>query len=414
MGFDGRVIATVGSSNKKTEALSWSRAYDSSLQPGSSIKPVVVYPLAIEKKLINFSSVLPDKPLEKYERDDYGNYVPGPNNHYGYYKGDVLLPDAIEISSNATVAQVMDMDEMGPQEAYKQAVTNMGFAHLHEDDAYNAGGLSIGGLRGGVTVREMASAFTYMGNGGLYYQPYTYYYITDSEGNIIIDNRDAVPKRAYSPETAGIMNRLLHYNVNNSVTTRAGTTKIGDWDIIGKTGTTDGGKDSWFCGLSPYASLAVWTGFDDPHRISDTSVSTRTWRKVMSAYLEGMEHKEYNLPSTLTKAQYNPYTGLIVSTDDLSGQYIGYYTEDNMPTFGSWSDGYEDEWYDSDDEYTEDDSNFGGEDTGETEETVDPSAPVEEESAPIVEEPTAPVADVTQPQGGGDPPPAPEVTQPAA
>lgn len=414
MGFDGRVIATVGSSNKKTEALSWSRAYDSSLQPGSSIKPVVVYPLAIEKKLINFSSVLPDKPLEKYELDDYGNYVQGPNNHYGYYKGDVLLPDAIEISSNATVAQVMDMDEMGPQEAYKQAVTNMGFAHLHEDDAYNAGGLSIGGLRGGVTVREMASAFTYMGNGGLYYQPYTYYYITDSEGNIIIDNRDAVPKRAYSPETAGIMNRLLHYNVNNSVTTRAGTTKIGDWDIIGKTGTTDGGKDSWFCGLSPYASLAVWTGFDDPHRISDTSVSTRTWRKVMSAYLEGMEHKEYNLPSTLTKAQYNPYTGLIVSTDDLSGQYIGYYTEDNMPTFGSWSDGYEDEWYDSDDEYTEDDSNLGGEDTGETEETVDPSAPVEEESAPIVEEPTAPVADVTQPQGGGDPPPAPEVTQPAA
>lgn len=414
MGFDGRVIATVGSSNKKTEALSWSRAYDSSLQPGSSIKPVVVYPLAIEKKLINFSSVLPDKPLEKYELDDYGNYVPGPNNHYGYYKGDVLLPDAIEISSNATVAQVMDMDEMGPQEAYKQAVTNMGFAHLHEDDAYNAGGLSIGGLRGGVTVREMASAFTYMGNGGLYYQPYTYYYITDSEGNIIIDNRDAVPKRAYSPETAGIMNRLLHYNVNNSVTTRAGTTKIGDWDIIGKTGTTDGGKDSWFCGLSPYASLAVWTGFDDPHRISDTSVSTRTWRKVMSAYLEGMEHKEYNLPSTLTKAQYNPYTGLIVSTDDLSGQYIGYYTEDNMPTFGSWSDGYEDEWYDSDDEYTEDDSDLGGEDTGETEETVDPSAPVEEESAPIVEEPTAPVADVTQPQGGGDPPPAPEVTQPAA
>ena len=414
MGFDGRVIATVGSSNKKTEALSWSRAYDSSLQPGSSIKPVVVYPLAIEKKLINFSSVLPDKPLEKYELDDYGNYVPGPNNHYGYYKGDVLLPDAIEISSNATVAQVMDMNEMGPQEAYKQAVTNMGFAHLHEDDAYNAGGLSIGGLRGGVTVREMAAAFTYMGNGGLYYQPYTYYYITDSEGNIIIDNRDAVPKRAYSPETAGIMNRLLHYNVNNSVTTRAGTTKIDDWDIIGKTGTTDGGKDSWFCGLSPYASLAVWTGFDDPHRISDTSVATKTWRKVMSAYLEGMEHKEYNLPSTLVKAQYNPYTGLIVSTDDLSGQYIGYYTEDNMPTFGSWSDGYEDEWTDTEVDYTEEDSGSEGEETGDTEETVDPSASVEDPSAPIVEDPSAPVTDETQPQGGGENSPSPDVTQPAA
>lgn len=412
MGFDGRVIATVGSSNKKTGALSWSRAYDSVLQPGSAIKPVVVYPLAIEKKLINFSSIVEDKPLEKYEIDEYGNYIPGPNNHYSGYKGDILLPQAIEISSNATVAQVMDM--MGPQEAYTQVVTNMGFSHLHEDDAHIAGGLSIGGLTGGITVREMAAAYSYMGNGGLYYQPYTYYYITDSEGNIIIDNRDPIPKKAYSPETAGIMNRLLHYNVNNSVTTYAGNTKIGDWDIIGKTGTTDGGKDSWFCGLSPYASLAVWTGFDDPHRIGNTSIATNTWRKVMSAYLEGMEHKEYNLPPTLVKAQYNPYTGLIVSTDDPSGQYVGYYTEDNMPTFGSWSDGYDTgEWDESSGDYSEEESGTGEGEGGEGE-VVDPSAPVEDPSAPVVEDPSAPVVDVTEPQQGEENPPAPVGTQPAA
>ena len=65
------------------------------------------------------------------------------------------------------------------------------------------GALSIGGMNGGVTVREMAAAYTYLGNGGLYYEPYTYYYVTDSEDNIIIDNRDAVPKQAYSAETAG-------------------------------------------------------------------------------------------------------------------------------------------------------------------------------------------------------------------
>ena len=414
MGFDGRVIATVGSSNPKVGALSWSRAYDSALQPGSSIKPVVVYPLAIDKKLINFSSLVLDKPLEKYEVDEYGNYIPGPNNHYGYYKGNILLPDAIEISSNATVAQVMDMEGMGPQEAYKQAVTNMGFSHLSEDDAYNAGGLSIGGLRGGVTVREMAAAFAYMGNGGLYYKPYTYYYITDSEGNIIIDNKDPVPKKAYSPETAAIMNRLLHYNVNNSVTTRAGTTKIGDWDIIGKTGTTDGGKDSWFCGLSPYASLAVWTGFDEPHRISDTSVSTRTWRKVMSSYLDGMEHKEYNLPSTLIKAQYSPGSGLIVSTDNPSGQYVGYYTEDNMPTYGGWIDDYgSEDWSDDGEDYSDTEASEG-EDTGNTGETVDPSAAVEDESTPVADDPSAPVSDVTEPQGGEENPPVSDVTQPAA
>ncbi|MGN1137883.1 MAG: penicillin-binding transpeptidase domain-containing protein, partial [Ruminococcus sp.] len=106
-------------------------------------------------------------------------------------------------------------------------------------DKVNAGGLSIGGLNGGVTVREMAAAFTYMGNGGLYYKPYTYYYVTDSDDNIIIDNRDIIPKQSYSQETAYIMNRLLHYNMTYGSHTNAAYARIDGWDICGKTGTTD-------------------------------------------------------------------------------------------------------------------------------------------------------------------------------
>ena len=52
----------------------------------------------------------------------------------------------------------------------------------------------------------MAAAYTYMGNGGLYYEPYTYYYVTDSEDNVIIDNRDAVPKQAMTLTLSFIMN----------------------------------------------------------------------------------------------------------------------------------------------------------------------------------------------------------------
>ena len=109
MGFDGRVIATVGSSNKKTEALSWDRATMSSLQPGSSIKPVVVYPYAIDNKMLYFSSQIEDAPLEKYETNEYGELVSGLKNWYAGYKGTMLLPDAIEISSNGTAAQAMKM-----------------------------------------------------------------------------------------------------------------------------------------------------------------------------------------------------------------------------------------------------------------------------------------------------------------
>lgn len=336
MGFDGRVIATVGSSKKKTQALEWDRATHSKLQPGSSIKPVIVYPYAIDNKLLYYSSVVKDEPVDNW-KDENGQLVSGPNNAYYGYKGDMLLPDAIEWSSNATAVQTMNLIG-GPSVAYEQAVTKMGFKSLSEQDTQNTGALSMGGMNGGVSVREMAAAYNYLGNGGLYYEPYTYYYVTDSEDNIIIDNREAVPKQAYSAETASIMNRLLSYNVTNSAHTNAQYARISGWDIIGKTGTTDDDKDSWFCGLSPYATMATWCGFDQPASISNTSTSARFFSNVMAKYLEGKEQKEYNISPNLVEAQYNPYNGLIVTTDSPMGKYIGYYTEDNMPAMGGYYD----------------------------------------------------------------------------
>ena len=338
MDFDGRVIATVGSSNRKTQALQWDRATHSSLQPGSSIKPVLVYPIAIENKQIYYSSLLKDEQLPNYKYVD-GAWVAGPNNAYGSYNGDMILPDAIEWSSNCTAVQTMELIG-GPSIAYEQAVTKMGFEKLTEEDGQITGSLSIGGTNGGVSVREMAASYTYLGNGGLYYEPYTYYYVTDSEGNTIIDNRDAVPKQAYSAETATIMNRLLSYNVTNSAHTNAAYARVSGWDILGKTGTTDDDKDSWFCGASPYATMATWCGFDDPDTISNygRTISAKFFSQVMGKYLEDKEEKEYNLSPNVIKAQYNPYTGLIVSTESLSGKYIGYYTEDNMPAFGGYYD----------------------------------------------------------------------------
>ena len=77
----------------------------------------------------------------------------------------------------------------GPSVAYEQAITKMGFEKLTEEDGQITGALSIGGTNGGVSVREMAASYTYLGNGGLYYEPYTYYYVTDAEDNVIIENR---------------------------------------------------------------------------------------------------------------------------------------------------------------------------------------------------------------------------------
>lgn len=328
IGLDGRVIATVGSSEKKDANLLHDRATMSFLQPGSSIKPVVAYPYALERNLINYSSIISDDPLESWI---YNDGTHGPNNWYEYnHKKGLMTVEAIEWSSNCCAAQCIEMIG-GPEVAHDHATTFLGFKHLNEDDRYATASLSLGGMNGGVSVREMANAYTYVANGGMHFEPYTYYYVTDNRGNIILDNRNNIGVQAYSKDTATIMNRMLNYNIENCAHTQAWRASVYGWEICGKTGTTNDDYDSWFCGVSPYASLAVWTGFDDPARIGDTGVAASTFSSVMSRYLEDKEYKDYDLSEGVIEAEYCTVTGKL-ATDICKTKETGYYTEDNMPS----------------------------------------------------------------------------------
>ena len=324
--YDGRVIATAGSSHEKEGNLEWDRASHSVLQPGSSIKGIIPYPLALQMGIYNYSSLATDQPIEKYFPDGSA----GPRNSYGSYNQYMTIPEALSWSSNACAVQTMTL--VGTRDAYNQAVSNLGFQHLADADALNPGALSLGGMEGGVTVREMAAAMAYIGNGGLYYEPYTYYYVTDQNDTIILDNRNNAPIEAYSPEVAYEMNRELRYNVLTSTHSASQYAQVSGWEITGKTGTTDDGKDIWFVGASPYCSLACWMGYDTPDVVSYTSLAAITWQKVMANYLENKEFKEFEMPSSLIPATYCKGSGLLASSG-CGDTGTGYYTVDDMPSY---------------------------------------------------------------------------------
>ena len=328
--YDGRVIATVGSSKEKQGNLEWDRASHSVLQPGSSIKGIIPYPLAIEMGIYNYSTLVADEPYEKWQLLPDGTWKKGPENAYNYYNHYMTVPEALAWSSNAAAVQTINL--VGTHDAYNQAVSNMGFTHLGQADANNMGALSIGGMEGGVTVREMAAAMGYIGNNGLYYAPYTYYYVTDANGSIILDNRNNIPIEAYSPETAYKMNRLLRYNVLTSQHSASQYAQIDGWDIVGKTGTTDYTYDIWFVGASPYCSLACWMGYDQPATVSYGSLAAITWQKVMANYLADKPVKDYDVPSDIITATYCKGSGLLAGPS-CSDTGTGYYTIDDMPGY---------------------------------------------------------------------------------
>ena len=328
MDYSGRVLATVGRRGEKTGNRLLSYATDSQRQPGSSIKPIAVYGPAVEMGKINYSSILPDEPIDNY----FGPGKPGPNNWYRNppYYGTITVQRALEISANAPAVQLCRM--ISPTTSFAFLTEKLHFTHLNpKTDSVQLAAMALGGMNGGVTVREMTAGFQIFGNGGKFTDPYTYYYVEDHDGNVILDNRNKVAAQVISPVTATIMHKLLR-NVVYGPEGTGGGASVSGWDVFGKTGTTDDDKDSWFVGGSPYAVAGIWTGYETPKTLSksNTGWATKIWKNIMTQYLEDKEKIKFTYDSSVISATYCTETGKLASALCPSTK-TGWYAKGSLP-----------------------------------------------------------------------------------
>lgn len=324
MDYSGRVLATVGARGEKTGNRLFSNAIDAKRQPGSSIKAIGVYQTAIEQDKINYSTLEDDKPIEKYFPDGSA----GPNNWYPGYKGKMTVEHALEISSNAVAAQICNT--VGPNTIYKFLTDKLHFTHLNsKTDSVQIAAMAIGGMNGGVTVKEMTSGYQIFGNGGKYYKPYTYFYLEDHDGNIIKDNRKNVGSQVISSSTATIMHKLLR-NVIYGADGTGSATAISGWDVFGKTGTTDSDKDSWFVGGTPYAVAGIWTGYTNPSRLYNTSAAKYLWRDIMKQYLQDKQRMSFTFDPNVISATYCTDTGKLAG-EHCTHTAVGWYKKGELP-----------------------------------------------------------------------------------
>ena len=68
------------------------------------------------------------------------------------------------------------------------------------------------------------------------YKIQTYYYVEESDGNVILDNRDNIGREAIAAENATIMRKLLEEVIGPYPATGQAADVAG-WQIYGKTGT---------------------------------------------------------------------------------------------------------------------------------------------------------------------------------
>ena len=351
--YSGNILGIGGGIGEKKYDLGFNRA-TSPHQTGSTMKPIGAYALALDYKLINYSSQILDSPYYSVEdkkvlKDEYiGKLSPyseaaqsrsdvwraWPTN-YGGAGGQgnpMLVYDALQQSYNTVAVWVGDM--VGVDYLYNFVHDTLECSYINAENDMDLGPLVLGSQSSGLTVVQLAGAYT-MFNTGTFTTPHYYTEITDYQGNMILDNNKYInTTQAISADTAYIMNRMMWNVLHSRKGTAYGKAPDGEMDSVAKTGTTSNYKDYTFAGLTPYYVTAIWWGCDRPTEMNTLGKAGRNaspiqyaWKALMEDLQADLPVKEFAKGENVVEKHFDTSTGAIIS----SGGSVGYYTEDNLP-----------------------------------------------------------------------------------
>ena len=251
--------------------------------PGSLIKPLLVYAPAVEENLLSPATPILD------EKVNYGGYQP--ENYDGSYHGFVSARDALAKSLN--IPAVKTLQSLG----INKGISYLEKLNLSVDSTDGSLALALGGMKNGFTLRELASAYTSLQNGGTMKLGG---FITELKLNgRSVYKRKTVQKSVFSEETAYLTTDMLQ------TATKSGTAKklrALPFQIAAKTGTTGtskGNTDAYALSYTCKDLIAVWLGN------ADNSVIPYTGGGLPCNYLLRLNEFLYKnkLPADFVKPQ---------------------------------------------------------------------------------------------------------------
>ena len=264
----GEVLAFHGS--RSPGYAGFNRALDARRPVGSLLKPAV-YLTALERGY-SLATPLQDTPVE-YSLPD--GTVWAPKNYNKQSNGPVLLYRALSRSLNlATVNLGLELGI----DTVVQTLQRLG----HERRPPAFGSLLLGAYE--MSPFEVAQIYYPMAAGGFRTRLNSIREVLTAEGQ---------PLRRYPLEVEPVIKPVPHYLMSRALqkVMREGTGR-GVWrwlpsefDVAGKSGTTDDLRDAWFAGFSGDKLAVVWVGRDDNagSGLTGSSGALPIWGRVMRA-----------------------------------------------------------------------------------------------------------------------------------
>ena len=258
---NGEVLGIIGGRNYS--ASQFNRATQALRPPGSAFKPFV-YLAALEYGW-HPQHLIMDEPITT------GRYRP---KNFGHkYYGEVTLEEALTLSLNTVSYQLIK--DVGP-DAVIDAARRAGIKSELAPD------LSLGLGSSGITLLEMASAYSTLANDGVHIEPYGILEIRSKDTDELYYKR---PPRGHARKVFSSRDIQNLSSMMNSVI-KYGTGRGADFGrpAAGKTGTSQDSRDALFMGYTRELVGVVWIGNDDNSSmrgVTGGSFPARIWRDVM-------------------------------------------------------------------------------------------------------------------------------------
>lgn len=334
MDYNGRILGVVGGIGEKDSPLCLNRATMSTRQPGSSIKPLASYSLAVDRDLVTWSTQFRDIPLliKGMEKPWPRNYSTSGSYSGSWSKEINFTFSCLQRSLNTTAAQIVEM--LTPSECFEFLYYKL---HLNSLVLYKDGKtdidrspMSVGALTNGVTLQNITSCYQMFGNGGKHFDSTFITRILDNSGDVVYQH-PLIGEQVIDESTAYVMNRMLETVISSSRGTGRAA-RLDGVELIAKTGTTQDWCDLWFIGCTPQYVTGLWIGHDIPVEIDTKSCygSSQMWKNVFGDICENEEIKTFASTSSVVKREYCTSTGLIAGRN-CSDTAIGYYKKTNIP-----------------------------------------------------------------------------------
>jgi penicillin-binding protein 1A len=299
----GRVKAMVGGRDF-TES-QFNRAIQSRRQPGSSFKPII-YAAALDRKfndprkVYTPATVIIDSAVvfEDRVRDQTWK----PKNYRDTFYGPTLLREALAQSRNVVTVKILQ--DIGVDYTIDYA-RKLGIT----TDLTRTLSLALGSS--GVSLFELARAYSVFANQGQLVEPVFTTKIVDRDGTVLEeeapDRRQVIEK-----DTAFLMTSLLESVVQHGTGQRM---KALGRPSAGKTGTTNDMYDAWYVGYTPDMVTGVWVGFDTeaPLGKAETGASAASpiWLGFMKRALAGVPVRNFEPSEGIVFAKIDAETGLL-------------------------------------------------------------------------------------------------------